>query len=74
MNIKQAITEKFGHTADMFDTHESDLYVKNVPGLIQWLKKTYPDSARPEPFQSAIDGSPWLDLPFQNPDFSWGTR
>lgn len=68
MDIKQAIIEKFGHTEDMFSTHESDLYVKDVPGLRDWIKSNNP-SIRPEPFRSAIDGSAWLDLPFQNSKF-----
>lgn len=47
-----------------FDRHETDLYVKNVPGLLEWLKANYEHYSNIQRFKSAIDGSSWLDISF----------
>ena len=52
-----------------FDNHESDLYVKVVPGLMEWLKENYQFYSNIERFTSQIDGTPWIDIPFA--DHQW---
>jgi hypothetical protein len=54
-----------------FDSHESDLYVKFLPGvrdaILKYLPKTTAENVTS--FISEIDGSQWLDMPFMNSEF-----
>jgi hypothetical protein len=57
MNIYEEL-KKIG--AEM-DHHESDLYVKDTPGIAKIIEgygyRTYP-------FTNQIDGTTWIDIPF----------
>lgn len=60
--LKQRILSAFPNAE--FSRHETDLYVKDFPGLRDWLKTNYLFHTDVQPFRSAIDGSLWLDIPF----------
>lgn len=60
--LKERVKEVFPEAE--FDRHETDLYIKNVPGLWDWLKSNYEHFRNCQHFNSAIDGSPWIDVPF----------
>lgn len=47
-----------------FGRHETDLYIKVVPGLIDWMKTNYEYFRNCEVFVSQLDGEKWLDVPF----------
>jgi hypothetical protein len=47
-----------------YSTYESDLYVKAVDGVEQWLKENYKYYTNIKPFTSEIDKTRWLDIPF----------
>lgn len=57
-----------GLTEADFDRHESDLYVLSKPGVVNWLKSSYPHWSQVTEFVGAA-GSSWaglvaLDIPF----------
>lgn len=60
--LKERIQEVFPDAR--FDRHETDLYVKVQPGLVEWLKSNYEYYNNIQRFTSQIDGTPWLDIPF----------
>jgi hypothetical protein len=60
--LKERIKEAFPNAE--FDRHETDLYIKVVPGLLDWLKVNYKFYSNIQPFTSQINGTPWLDVPF----------
>lgn len=63
--LKELIMSAFpAMTPEQFDRHETDLYVKNVPGLRKWLKENYKFYGNILPFISQIDRTEWLDIPF----------
>lgn len=67
LNIKQALIKEFNlHPTDDFDSHESDLYVRNTSGIMNWLVKNYEYYYNIRFFTSAIDGKVWLEIPFAN--------
>ena len=57
------------------DHHESDLYVKATPQaraiILAWEAET--GIKNRETFKSAIDGSPWYDIPFAYDPF-WSKK
>ena len=64
-SLKDKIKEAFpAMTEEDFGRHESDLYVRVVPGLREWLRKNYSHHQNVQGFTSQIDGTPWLDIPF----------
>ena len=63
--LKERIKAAFPDmTSEMFDRHETDLYVKEVPGLVGWLKKNYEFYSNIQRFTNQIDKTPWIDIPF----------
>jgi hypothetical protein len=52
-------------------SHESDLHVRDTPDARAILAE-FP-RVKPHAFRSAIDGAPWLDVPFAN-DPWWAAR
>lgn len=60
--LKERIKEVFPDAK--FDRHETDLYIKVIPGMWKWLKENYEFSSICRPFISAIDGTQWIDAPF----------
>lgn len=61
-SLKDRIKEVFPNAK--FDRHETDLYVKVEPGLVEWLKENYLFHSNIQRFRSQLDGTPWLDIPF----------
>jgi hypothetical protein len=46
------------------DSHESDLYFENTPESRAILEKYPLEKKNSTRFQSSIDGTPWIDVPF----------
>lgn len=67
-SLKERIKEVFPNAE--FDRHETDLYVKVVPGLMEWLRANYIHHSNIQHFISQIDKTPWLDIPFA----AWGEK
>ena len=66
-SIKAALIEQFpGLTDDDFGTYESDLYVRNYPGIAKFVRSKGITFSH---FISQIDKKSWLDLSFQNEAF-----
>lgn len=57
------------------DHHESDLYVKVTPEAKAIIEAFESESGikNRETFRSAIDGSPWYDIPFAY-DPAWSSK
>lgn len=72
MHLKeQLIAAGLGLTEADFDVHESDLYVRNKPGVRAWLKENYKHY---EIVSGFIGVDKWagefiLDIPFANGDY-----
>jgi len=65
--MKKELQIQFPHlTDDDFDTHESDLYVRDYPGIAKYVRSK---GIKCTVFISQIDKRQWLDLPFQNEEF-----
>lgn len=60
--LKAQILEQF--PTAVFSRHETDLYVKDIPGLREWLKENYEFYSNVKPFISQLDKTTWLDIPF----------
>lgn len=60
--LKEQIIKAFPNAE--FGRHETDLYVKVLPGLIEWLKVNYEHFTNIQRFTSQIDKTQWLDIPF----------
>lgn len=63
-SIKRRIAERFPDA--QFGKHESDLYVKQTPEIMEFLKNEYEYFCNIESFVSQIDGKRWIDIPFAN--------
>lgn len=70
MDLKtQLLAAGLGLAETDFDTHQSDLYVRELPRVRKWLKDHYPHYCNVTSFVSQIDNKVWLDVPFANEDF-----
>lgn len=66
MTLREKLTAQFNLTDADFGTHASDLYVRCVPGMLDFLKAAgLPHST----FIDNIDGVLWVEIPFQNAEF-----
>lgn len=59
-----------GITSADIDGHETDLYVRNRPLVMGFLRHNYPVMAEnTRSFHSETDGDTWLDIPFGRMEF-----
>lgn len=70
-SLKDKIKEAFPNlTEDDFGRNSSDLHVRAVPGLREWLQKNYEFPKLVSGFTSQIDGTPWVEIAFA----AWAER
>lgn len=62
--LQQRLQSALGLPDDAFDYHATDLYVKALPQVLQWLREHYPHFSNVVVFKSQLDGKAWLDVPF----------
>ena len=71
MTFKENLKELFNLKESDFDTHESDLYVRNTDVMIQeYLRK---EGLTFELFIDSIDKQSWINIAFMNEDF-WNNK
>lgn len=63
-NLRDELKRKLHLTDDHFGSHESDLYVRALPKVREYLKENYSFWSNVTMFKSNIDGETWLDIPF----------
>ena len=51
-------------TQSDFDYYATDLYVRSLPEVEEWLKGNYEHHRQVKPFKCNIDQNKWLDIPF----------
>lgn len=73
--MAQTLYERLVAAGCEIDHHESDLYVKATPEALAIIEDYEAASKlkNRETFSSAIDGSPWYDLPFAYDPF-WSAK
>jgi hypothetical protein len=70
--IKQEIMDQFPELTEQdFSSHESDLYVKNIPGLVKFLKETL--GLTSSFFRDQVTKKIWVEIPFMN-DLWWDQK
>lgn len=69
MKLKQAIKERFGLSDKDFSSWQSDLYVRAVPGLREFLNEVLEHPKNVTGFKCQVEGDIWFDIPFHNDEY-----